>query len=101
MTRFADNDIITIKQSGVVHIIKQVPSWVWRCEECGWIGLGHTSEHTALAEASSHIWDDHDIAICAPIDGVKQFGHPGHQWKYIKGTDSIDQCARCKDVIGK
>ncbi len=101
MTTFADNDTITIKQSGVVHITKQVPSWVWKCEKCGWIGLGHTSESGALAEAASHMWDDHGVAICAPIDNKKQWGHPGHQWKHVKGTDSIDQCDRCKDMIGK
>ncbi len=75
MSTFADNDIITIKQSGVVPVMKQVPAWVWRCEKCGWIGFGHTNEHAALDEAAWHVWHDHDIAICASIDGVKQYGH--------------------------
>ena len=92
---------ITIKQSGTITVTTQIPSWVWRCELCGWLGTGHTSDHAALREAADHCWTDHKLAICAPIEGEKQYGHPGHQWHHVKGSDSVDQWDRCKDMIEK
>ncbi|MCA1832581.1 MAG: hypothetical protein LC750_07590 [Actinobacteria bacterium] len=36
---------------------------------------GHYSESGAEKEASDHMWDDHDLAVCADIDGVPAMPH--------------------------
>lgn len=96
-----DNEHITIRQQGTTPIVQHVPAFAWRCWACGWLGLGHTSENAALKEASTHMWNDHQIALCAPIGDEKQYGHPGHRWVHVKGTDSTDRCQRCQDWCGK
>jgi hypothetical protein len=92
---------IEVKQVGSVPVTTHVPAWTWRCDKCGWLGLGHTSETAALREGADHAWGDHGLAICQNIAGEIQFGHPGHLWKHVLGTDSIDQCDRCQTFLGK
>lgn len=90
------SEIVTIKQHGTVPIISHVPAYAWRCNECGWIGTGHTSERVAEREAADHAWADHGVAACLGA-GV---GAP-HAWKRVPGTDSTDQCERCSAWCGK
>ncbi len=104
----------TVIQSGTFQTIVTHDAWVWRCEArrprpgrpledeaCGWLGVSLPSERAALGEASTHYWTQHEIALCASIDGQIQFGHPGHRWKEVRGTDAIEQCERCGETIGK
>lgn len=99
--RDVTEEVVVVRQSGMVPVLSHVPGFIWRCYICGWVGLGHTSENSALKEASTHAWDDHQIAVCAPIGDKKQYGHPGHRWEHVKGSDSTDRCTRCGDYIGK
>lgn len=92
---------VTIKQSGTVPVVSHVPAWVWRCNECGWLGTGHTSQSACIRDVSDHVWTDHGIALCGSIDGERQWGHPGHRWKLVKVTDPISRCERCKETTGK
>ena len=96
-----DNEHVVIRQQGTVPIVSHVPAFAWRCQVCGWLGTGHTSENAALKEASDHLWDEHNVPLCKSIDGEKQYGHPGHRWQHVKGTDSTDQCERCHEWCGK
>jgi predicted RNA-binding Zn-ribbon protein involved in translation (DUF1610 family) len=88
---------LTVKQSGSVAVTSHVPAWVWRCEECGWLGTGWTSESGATKEGSDHLWNEHDIAVCGP----EMYSHDGHRWEHVKGTDSVSRCSRCGWEIGK
>lgn len=100
-TALPESKAVTIRQQGTVPLVQHVPAFAWRCNTCGWLGLGHMSEAGALKEASDHMWDDHEIALCASINDKKQYGHPGHRWHHVKGSDSTDQCERCHEYIGK
>lgn len=88
---------VIVKQQGTVPVVSQVPAWVWRCGECGWLGTGLMSESSAVKEAAQHMWDDHGIAICGP----KMYGHPGHVWKPLAPWSDVDKCDRCGWEIGK
>lgn len=90
-----------IKQTGTTAVVQHIAAWGWRCSECGWMGFGLLNHEQALKEAANHYWNDHDIAICATIDGEIQYGHPGHHWEHVRMTDSVDECARCHTQIGK
>ncbi len=96
-----NSEYVTIRQSGTLTVVQQVPAYAWRCNECGWLGTGHLNEVAALKEASDHMWDEHRIALCADINGEKQYGHPGHRWQRVPGTDAVDKCIRCTTTIGK
>ena len=87
---------LTVKQSGTVPVTSHIPAWVWRCEVCGWLGTGWTSESGAEKEGADHVWSEHNVAAC----------HEGwysgpHDWHHVKGTDSCDQCQRCGWMTGK
>jgi len=94
---------LIVKQSGQVTVTSTVPAYVWRCEVCGWLGTGWTSESGATREAVDHLWNDHQIAACDPDElGPHGFnGHVQHLWQHVKGTDSTDQCVRCGRFCGK
>lgn len=96
----------TIRQTGVIPVVTYMPAWAWRCGECGWLGIGLTSEREALGEASDHYWDEHGVALCKPIiddegDRLRLISHPGHRWNPVSGTDAVEECERCHDTIGK
>lgn len=42
-------------QSGSVRVTTYVPGWAWRCQECGWLGVDHTTEEGARHEADRHL----------------------------------------------
>lgn len=42
-----------------------VDGFTWRCTECGWTGLGHTSSEAAIREAGRH-WDEHHTGLPRP-----------------------------------
>lgn len=90
-----------VYQSGQVPIVSYVPGWSWTCSMCSNIGYGFQSEREAVEIVSWHYWDKHQIALCADIDGEKQYGHPGHIFVHCKGTESISECKRCGTQIGK
>lgn len=92
----------TIRQAGTIPVITMIPAWTWRCEECGWLGVGLSSEFAALKEASNHYWDEHNLALCKNLDDPAQFAaHVGHRFHLVKGTDSTEQCERCGVFFGK
>jgi hypothetical protein len=86
----------TVQQSGTIPVITQHPAYAWRCQECGWLGVGLGSETAATKEAAKHTWEEHKIVPCRP----ERFGDP-HKFQHVKGTDSISKCDRCEWEIGK
>ncbi len=54
----AENVSVTIScQPNAVAVTTYVDGYSWRCEECGWLGVDHTSQIAAIQEAGRH-WDD-------------------------------------------
>ena len=35
------------------------PSWIWRCGECGWLGVGCNTTRFALQESGRHFEAEH------------------------------------------
>jgi hypothetical protein len=87
---------LSVKQTGTVAVITHVSAWSWRCEVCGWLGTGFTSERAAEREGADHVWTEHQVAACFP----EQFGGP-HDFHHVRGSDSMSKCSRCEWVIGK
>lgn len=75
-----------------MQITTVVPSFAWRCDTCGWLGIGHLSRSSARNEMGRHLREQHTDQWPRHTDGMPCF----HTDSDCHEHGSCMDCDMCK-----